>query len=135
MRISILGKHWTLAMLVHKNCRLAHGVTRNVVLVGRYAFKFPALSEWRLFLLGLLANMQECIFSKTGWPELCPVVWSLPGGFLVVMRRAEILTDEQFATTDLESFVSKPDYTIPAELKSDSFGYLDGRLVAVDYGN
>jgi hypothetical protein len=46
------------------------------------------LLSWKHFLYGLLANMQEAQFSKTSWPELCPVLWSLPGGFLVVMPRA-----------------------------------------------
>jgi hypothetical protein len=36
----------------------------------------------------LLANMQERDLSKLGWPELCPVVFAVPGGRLVVMRRA-----------------------------------------------
>lgn len=121
--------------LVHKNCRIAQGVTRHVLLVGSVAIKVPRVSEWRLFLLGLLANMQEAIFSKTRWPELCPVLWHVPGGWLVVMRRARVLTDDEFAALDLESWVDRGDYVIPAEVKPDSFGYLDGQLVAVDYGN
>lgn len=122
-------------MTVHKNCRIAFGVTRRVLLIGRFAFKVPAMSEWRLFLLGLLANMQEAVFSKCGWPELCPVLFSLPGGFLVVMKRARVLTDEEFKSIDAEGFVKREGYTVPAEMKSDSFGWLDGRVVAVDYGN
>lgn len=125
-------------MLVHKNCRLAYGCTRTVLLLGPYAFKFPAMVEWRLFLLGLLANMQERIFSRMGRPELCPVLFSLPGGWLVVMRRAKVLTDNEFldiSENDMQEFINQPDYIVPAELKSDSFGWLDGKLVAVDYGN
>lgn len=124
--------------IVHKNCRLAYGVTRTVLLVGRYAFKFPAMGEWRLFLLGLLANMQERMFARTGWPELCPVLFSLPGGWLVVMRRAKVLTEPEWLALDekeVSEFINRPGYIVPAELKSDSFGWLDGRLVAVDYGN
>lgn len=122
-------------MSVHKNCRIAYGCTRRVLLLGRYAVKVPAMTEWRLFLLGLLANMQEALFSKAGWPELCPVVWSLPGGFLVVMRRARELTDDEFLALDLEQWVKRDEYVVPVEIKSDSFGILDGRLVAIDYGN
>lgn len=122
-------------MLVHKNCRIAYGVTRKVFLVGSLAIKIPATVEWRLFLLGLLANMQEAKWSHTGWPELCPVLWSVPGGFFLVMRRARVLTDEEFLVLDMERWVQQENYTVPAEIKSDSFGYLDGKLVAVDYGN
>lgn len=123
-------------MLTHKNCRLEYGVTRRVLLVGAYALKVPTVTEWRLFLLGLLANMQEALFGRMNRPELCPVLWSIPGGFLVVMRRARVLTDEEFDALDLERWVVRDEtFTVPAEIKSDSFGYLDGRLVAVDYGN
>lgn len=124
--------------IVHKNCRLAYGTTRTVFLIGSWAIKFPATVEWRLFLLGLLANMQEAKFSRCGWPELCPVLFSLPGGWLVVMRRARVLTDAEFLDLDeavMRDFINRPDYVVPAEIKSDSFGWLNGQLVAVDYGN
>jgi len=124
--------------IVHRNCRLAYGATRAVLLIGGLAVKIPRPTEWRLFLLGLLANMQERQFARTGWPELCPVLFSLPGGWLVVMPRASILTDEEWdriAYADIYSFANQQEYAIPVELKSDSFGWLNGRLVAVDYGN
>lgn len=124
--------------IAHRNCHLAYGTTRTVLLLGRYALKFPAMVEWRLFLLGLLANMQERTFSRTGWPELCPVLFSLPGGWMVIMQRARVLTDEEWLKLDsqeVHDFINKQDYIVPVELKSDSFGWLNGKLVAVDYGN
>jgi hypothetical protein len=63
------------------------------------------------------------------------VVFAVHGGWLLVMRRAEILTDQQCCEFDAEAFCVKPDYVIPAEFKRDSFGMLDGRIVAIDYGN
>jgi hypothetical protein len=117
--------------------RVAHGTTRTTILFKRWAFKFPSIVEWRLFLHGLLANMQEAQFSKCGWSELCPVTFAIPGGFLTVMRRARILTREEWlALTDQQKqdLIEHPNYVIPAELKADSFGWLDGRIVAVDYG-
>lgn len=122
-------------MIVHKNCRIAYGVTRQVLLIGGLAIKIPRLTEWRLFLLGLLANMQERLFSRTGWPELCPVLFSTPGGWLVVMKRARLMTDAEFDDMDMKAWVDRGEYTVPAELKSDSFGYIGDQLVAVDYGN
>lgn len=126
-------------MLTHKNCRLEYGCTRRVLLIGPWAIKVPATTEWRLFLLGLLANMQEALFWQTRWPELCPVLWSIPGGWLVIMRRARVMTTAEFAEFDAESFTQcggeDGQYVVPVELKHDSFGYLDGRIVAVDYGN
>jgi hypothetical protein len=110
------------------------GVTRHVVLLGTWAVKVPALWSWRLFLCGLLANMQERSFSACGWPELCPVVWSAPGGWLLVMRRVRVMTDDEFEQFDAKTFCENETRIIPAEHKSNSFGWLDGRVVAIDYG-
>jgi hypothetical protein len=69
------------------------------------------------------------------WPELCPVVWSVPGGWLLVMRRAEPLSDEEFDSLDFLRFARTADYAVPVEDKIDSFGRFAGRIVAVDYGS
>lgn len=114
---------------------IKYGSTRTVFLMGSYAFKVPAVTEWRLLLLGLLANMQEACFSRTGWPELCPVVLSIPGGWLVVMRRAQPLSMDAFERMDVEQWKDRGDYIVPVENKLDSFGVLDGNVVAVDYGS
>lgn len=81
--------------------------------------------------------MQEAQFSKTGWPELCPVSWSLWGGWLVIMKRAEVLSETDFwiHKLRLKMMVNQPDYVVPCEMKHDSFGILDGKFVVVDYGN
>jgi hypothetical protein len=112
------------------------GATRRVVLLGPLALKLPrARYGWAPFLRGLLCNMQEVAFSGTGWPELCPVLWRVPGGFLVVMRRARPLTDAEWFGLDVAGFKYGPDYDVPVECKRDSFGVVDGRVVAVDYGS
>jgi hypothetical protein len=109
------------------------GVTRIVVLVSKYAIKMPRADYgWTKFLQGLLANMQEAQFS--GMPGVCPVLLAIPGGFLNVMLRAEPLTGEIPAWV-FKKFCEREDYRIPAEYKTDSFGVLNGCLVAVDYGN
>jgi len=111
------------------------GCTRIVILFGNYAIKLPCLDEWRLFLHGLLANMQERRFSKEGWPELCPVVFSAPGGWLLIMKRAKEMTNQEFETFDSRAWSDRGDYIIPVEHKSNSFGWLNGEIVAIDYGN
>ena len=110
------------------------GCTRHVLLAGPWAFKVPALWSWKLFLCGLLANMQEREFARTAWPELCPVTFSTPGGWLVVMRRAQEMTDAEFLAFDAKAFCEGGAHIVPAEHKSNSFGWLDGRIVAIDYG-
>jgi hypothetical protein len=115
------------------------GVTRFVILTRRYAIKIPRFwwhntFRWDMFLHGLLGNMQEAEFGKTGWPELCPVLWSVPGGWLIVMPRCEPL-ERELTGAEYEALVDRTDYRVPAENKQDSWGYLNGRLVALDYGD
>lgn len=114
---------------------IKYGSTRIVLLIGQYAIKVPTVVEWRLFLLGLLANLQEVKFSRTQWPKLCPVVFSVPLGILLVMRRATPLSRQEFDDFDFDAFVETDEYVVPVENKLDSFGWLNGRIVAVDYGN
>lgn len=111
------------------------GATRWVFLTKRYAIKIPSLSSWGLFLTGLLANIQECVFSKVKWPELCPVIWSIRGGWLVVMPRTVPISDEIWESFDYELFTDHPDYVVPVENKRSSFGWLNGHIVATDYGS
>lgn len=153
-----------------------NGAARSTFLVGPWAFKFPSYRGWRPFLRGLLANGQERMFWRdTRDPRLCPIPFSLPGGFLVVMPRCEPIAtgderqlykrltafmeaepccphdelDDHLAgycfgciETTLEQHEYDTGMMVPAELKVDSFAWLDpthtsgaGRLVAVDYGN
>lgn len=144
---------------------IVRGCTRTVLLIGSWAVKVPSFRygnefrwRWRSFLNGLLANMQEVQFSETAWPELCPVRLNDPFGLLIIMPRVRIMTEEEFGEFDWRGFVTRGDayagenlrlqaghnyragaepagLLIPAERKHDSFGWLDGRVVAVDYGN
>lgn len=107
----------------------AYGTTRTTLLIGKWAIKYPSFVQWNLFLQGLLGNMQERVFSGTKDMMLCPVVWSMPGGFLNVMPRCDPITREQFFNIDTEAF---PDMV---EHKLDSYGMLHGNIVAVDYGS
>lgn len=82
--------------------------------------------------------MQEVTFSQGQWPELCPVKFHIPGGFLVVMPRCQSLpeTDETTqAIGEAMHAAERKGYIIPAEGKANSWGLLGGRLVALDYGN
>ena len=114
--------------------QFARGVSRFTVLLGPWAFKFPIiLYTWRQFLQGMLANDVEANFTTWGHPYLCPVVFSLPFGLLAVMPRAETLQDELpgFLVDDKQYQQIKD----MVEMKPDSWGYVKGKLMAVDYGN
>lgn len=114
---------------------MKQGATRNVFLITRYAIKIPRCCEWRLFLYGLLANLQEASF----WyhlrsEKLCPVKWCMPGGFLLIMARAETFSREDHAAFDFAAFIDAWAWTVPVEDKQDSFGWYEGHIVAIDYG-
>ncbi|PDT86527.1 hypothetical protein [Sinorhizobium sp. BJ1] len=111
------------------------GTTRLVILTRRYAFKLPSIKSWRLFLMGLLGNIQERQFGTIGWDGLCPVLFSIPGGWLVVMPRCRAITANQWDNLDFNKFVDREDYVLPVECKQDSFGWLNGKVVAYDYGS
>jgi hypothetical protein len=128
-------------------CR--NGVTRLVILVGPLAIKLPRFGYgYAMGLRGLLCNMQERAVWTLGWPQLCPVLFATWGGWLTVMRRARPLTDEEWASCTVEwiegfrhhrkaSIGDKRmvEGIVPVEYKRDSFGVVDGRIVAVDYGS
>ncbi len=120
------------------NKDVKYGTTRTVVLLGKYAFKFPRIHHntdmWKLFLQGLLANMQETLFGTCGFKSLCPVVFHIPGGFLTVMLRAEPLSEYEWTFLDLEKHFENEVSPDLVEFKQDSFGKLNGNIVAVDYG-
>jgi hypothetical protein len=114
--------------------RVARGATRLVILTQNYALKVPSIESWELFLCGLLSNMSEKIWSGFA-PQLCPVLWSIPGGFLNVMPRVDTLSRCLKEDIYEEHFGNKEDYTLEfVENKPHHFGYYQGRLVAVDYG-
>lgn len=59
----------------------------------------------------------------------------LPLGLLVVMPRVQLMTEGEFNKKKMARFCEKEDYFVPAELKHNSFGWLDGNIVCIDYGN
>ncbi len=120
-------------MMPH-NWRVLQGATRHVLLTDRWAIKVPRVTAgYRSFLHGLLANHQEALFSNMS-PSLCPVRLGLPLGLLVVMPRCESLA-QGMSDGEYEAFVTHEHYVLPVENKRDSFGVLNGNIVAVDYGS
>jgi hypothetical protein len=125
------------------NFEIKHGCTRTTFLLGNYAVKVPMIfSEFRMFLLGLIHNQEEKRWSRPEYHQhLNPVLFSVAGGWLNVYRRAEALTDDQFTAFDYHYFTN---YACRVggecvnlgfvEHKQDSFGTVDGRILAIDYG-
>ena len=51
-----------------------------------------------------------------------------------MMRRAEPLTDQQWADFDYQGYIESTNGGMLAENKRDSFGVVNGKIVVVDYG-
>jgi hypothetical protein len=117
-----------------------------VFLVGPYAIKLPNLHyRYPAALWGLIHNLAERNWwrafedSDDGWPHtmrqlLCPVVWGDRFGICTIMRRAEPLPKTWDCPVVFEWLSSRFPYRCPAEKKRDSFGILNGEIVAIDYG-
>lgn len=124
---------------------LKGGSRRTVVLIGKYALKFPSFYSFNSFVEGLIHNISEYEFSTMEIPELCPIIFRIPGGFLNVMPRCKcgvwpgwdeddckLLNDWQEAAKKSQRSSLLENIVEP---KEDSVGRLpDGRVVAVDYG-
>ena len=113
------------------------GITRTVWLTRRYAVKFPSLRPYGNGLTGLLWSICRGILANqaehTWWtnshdPALCPVLRSWLGGIVQVYPRCEPLAD------DYDGPLPEPEHLGDLrDNKPDNFGWLDGRLVRVDY--
>lgn len=112
------------------------GATRYVFLIGNFAIKIPRFSSWECFLQGLICNLQEICFSKCDWPKVCPVIFHLPLGILLIMPRCEPISQEYWdvIAPNISAWMSGENYCIPVEHKQNSFGWLNKQLVALDYG-
>jgi hypothetical protein len=117
---------------------IRRGRTRLVLLFGSVAFKV-AIGE-----RGVRCNRFEADLYKRVSAQrremLCPVLWCSPAGSLLISRRAdrEITEEEKVDLMDRDAFHDW-DYTPPNdephpfEFKASDRGWLNGRLVALDY--
>jgi hypothetical protein len=85
----------------------------------------------------LLANIQEKKFWVLKSKKMCPILLSIPGGFLNIMPRTAPITKEMLKIIKQEKFLwdNQNNCKIPGEYKIDSFGTINNRVVIIDYGN
>src|SRR5262245_57939440 len=113
------------------------GSTRTVVAFGPWVFKFGRSKD------GMRCNLHEADLYRRSSPQrrsmLCPVLWCSRPAFVSIMRRAETpvtqgTLDERKAVAWHEwGYAGPGDDGHPFEWKTSDWGYLKGRVVAVDY--
>lgn len=110
------------------------GSTRLVLLIGGYAIKIPRGDDnsFGIFLgilRGWIGNRTEYMWSKQDlFPFLNRVVFSFLFSFIIVQRRVEMITEEEFFSLE------KADYPFGGfEWKLDSFGKVNDKIVVIDY--
>ena len=115
------------------SCELKKGTTRRVLLIGKYAIKFPRVNRWKSFLRGVLANLDEMMWYKNSpneWKQkLCPSLFTL-GGLFLISRRAEPIDLEDYQELDLGYYDP-----LPLDCKICNFGKFENRIVLVDYAD
>lgn len=121
--------------------QIKHGCSRTCLLVSRYAIKIPSFHSWKHFLRGLLNNINERNYWKWSLKDqfaksdiLCPITFSIPGGWLLVMKRCEDINLADFKEAlVLKLLFNELKAAGISDLKRDNCGYLDGRIVCFDY--
>lgn len=119
---------------------IKHGATRIVFIFNKFVIKIPNIKEYKLFLNGILANLQEKIFSGTH-PDLCPVIFCDRLGLILIMEKAiifkETAINEKSFCALIKNKYKKDNYKefMLSDLKSSNWGILNTKLVKIDYGN
>lgn len=115
---------------------LHYGSSRITLIIWKYAIKIPRITHYISFLNGLKANYNEKQWYESFKSEkLCPILFSLPLGIILVMPKVQILSNSEFNEIYNENdWYLDNEIKIPVEPKNDSFGYYGGKLVCVDYG-
>ena len=132
---------------MYNEVQLLKGGERWVLIFFNWAIKVPQLKYWRS---GLQQNRNEIDWwQRTFDKRLCPILKTLFSNCIVIMKRAEPMQEDQFRNhfPDHDSCISLADNIdaypnseiqtsyLPCEYKPDSFGFIDGKVVIIDYGN
>lgn len=102
------------------------GITRVVILIGRWAIKIPRVNYgWGKFVEGIENNRSERKYWKESKSnEVCPTLFSL-WGLLNIMPRVRVCeTKEEIECIPLDDWLDR---------KPDNLGYLNGKVVWIDY--
>lgn len=116
------------------------GTTRTCFIIGKICFKFPTVSKWELFLLGILANLNEIKFEQALHP-FTPKIYLSFKGLCNVVEAVDVIEEDDYLNLYMELIDKKEYENIKPILKNlveekpSSIGMKDGKIYAVDYGS
>ncbi|MEO6302174.1 MAG: hypothetical protein ABIP51_03270 [Bacteroidia bacterium] len=116
------------------------GVTRIVVLWRGVVIKFPKPMKWSNFLRGLIGNINERDtyrwnsgkYEKGYSHLLAPVIWCSWGGWILIMKRAKLLTEQEWG--EGEWAVKEHIQNFRGDDTISNYGIINKKLVKIDYG-
>ena len=113
--------------------KIKKGITRIVFLIGEYAIKFPRFNNHLHFLQGCYANWSERYFTKTfanlnNINTIAPTYFCFLFGLFSIQARVKPMLEE---LTDQQKKLFEP--LCGADNKKENFGWLNDRLVCIDY--
>lgn len=113
------------------------GCARDAILTSRYCIKIPSTaSDWRHFLHGMIANDMELRLSKCeDFRHFNRAIFGLPFGLLNIYPLARPLEIDEFFDLYYQEAMAISNHFELAEKKPDSFGFVNGQLKILDYGN
>lgn len=118
-----------------------NGVTRIVIILNDVVIKIPKFThQWSHFLRGILANITENRtwkwnsgkFEKGTSHLLCPVIWCSWGGWVIVMKKAAVMTYEEWEKSEWYNDQHRKHF--PGDDTVSNYGILNNTLVKIDYG-
>jgi len=111
--------------------KMCSGMNRIVFVGKRFVMKFPKPETQQSFVRGMLNNLLETHrYTATQSHTLAPVIFSLPFGLMIVMRKASPL-DRRLTDEELDCIP----YSNIDNDKGENAGILNGRIVLFDYGD
>lgn len=110
------------------------GFSRTVILIGRYALKFPSFQSHKSFLYGCYCNWIERMFYKN-WNiygidlrhKYAPSIYCFAFGLLQIQKRCVEL-NRNLTTDEIDYFKD-----VTSDIKKENFGYYNNKLVCLDY--
>lgn len=123
--------------------KMRYGSTRIVFVFDKFVIKVPYWKNWKRFLKGLVANINESSLSRA-YPDsnlLVPVTWAMKGGWILIMPKVRDCPPPLVAAFMVDLFrMSNPEDHAADEIKRfceyivDNYGMYKGVPRCRDYG-